>query len=121
MKTFAAILKIVILSLIGIGILSLFWPFVIPGMLLWWIFRERYQGWVGSAVALLVVLILRFSMGEWQMRVGGQSSGEWYVEVMLGIVSWAVGSILVTVGYNIPGYFLGGLRMKDEARANLNS
>ncbi len=108
MKTTKAILKIAAWCLIGIGILSLFARYyVIPGLLLWWIFRERYRGWMGAATALLVVLILRFSTGEWPMRIGGHSSGEWFVEVMLGILSWAIGSILVNVGYNIARYFFG--------------
>jgi len=84
MKTFAIILKIGVLSLVGIGLLSLFWVFVIPGMLLWVIFRDRYHRWIGSVVALAVVLFLRVTMGEWQMRIGGQSSGEWFSELMLG-------------------------------------
>lgn len=98
MKIAATILKIVVLSVIGIGALSLFWVYVIPGMLLWWRFHGRYRGWMGAAAALLIVLILRLSMGEWPMRIGGHSSGAWYAELMLGIVSWASGSILVTVG-----------------------
>ena len=116
MKTFAIILKIIVLSFVAIGLLSLFWVFVIPGMLLWIAYRERYHRWIGSAVALLVVLTLRFSTGEWQMRIGGQGSGDWFAELMLGILSWAVGSILVAAGYNIPQYFLDGLNNKKEQK-----
>lgn len=119
MKIASAILKIVVLGLIGIGALSLFGVYVIPGMLLWWILRGRYEGWMGAATALLIVLILRLSMDAWPMRIGGQSSGEWFVELMLGIVSWAIGSILVTAGYNLPRFFLDGLGKKDEARSDL--
>ena len=109
MKTAKAILNIAAWCLIGIGILSLFARYyVIPGLLLWWVFRERYRGWMEAATALLVVLILRFSTGEWPMRIGGHSSGEWLVEVMLGIVSWAIGAILVNVGYNLARCLFGG-------------
>ena len=119
MKTFAIILKIGALSLVGIGLLSLFWVFVVPGMLLWIIFRDRYHRWIGSVVALAVVLILRVSMGEWQMRIGGQSSGEWFSELMLGILSWAVGAILVAAGYNIPKYFLDGWNKTKQTKQEI--
>lgn len=108
MRTFALVLKIIVLSLIAIGLLSLFWIFLIPGIALWFLFRERYHHWIGSIVALLVMLTLRFSTGEWQ-RLGEQGSGDWFVELMHAIFSWAIGSILVTAGYNMPRYFLDGL------------
>ena len=114
MKKLFAILKIVILSLIGMVLLGLFWAFLVPGMMLWWILRERYQEWVGVATALGILLIWRFFAGEWNARADGQSSGDLGMELALGAVSWAIGSILVSAGYRIPKYFLEGLRTDEE-------
>lgn len=116
MKTFSIALEIagiVVLILVGVLLLVFFWPLVIPGVVLWWILRERYQRWIGAMVALLVVLIFRISSGSWQVAIGGQSSGEWHVELALGLLSWAIGSILVAAGYHIPRYLHHGLRFKD--------
>ena len=82
-----------------IGVFFIASPFSIPGMLIA-IFRPHdYPRYIGSALALTGAVTMRLVIGTWIVRVGGASSGQWYIEIYLGCVSWALGSILVALSY----------------------
>ena len=71
----------------------LFFPFVIPGMLLSPVVRERSGPWILGLAALLIVVTWRMIVGSWIVRIGGDLPGEWPVELMRVVVNWAFGSI----------------------------
>ncbi len=112
-KTFQ-IFRFVVLCLAGSIMVVGLWRYVIPGILLWVIFREGIRRWMISATAILIVLIVlifRCASGNpWLARIGDQSSGNWWSELMSGLLSWAVVVILLHVGYQIPGLLLKGFR-----------
>ena len=114
MKKLLLALKIIVYGLIGIGIISLFWVYVIPGMLLWCIFRERYRAWIGSIVALFIVLVTRYSM-DWGVKMGDESASfSWLLEFSSVLITWAIASLFVSAGYHTPRYFLSGWRMEEK-------
>ncbi len=110
------VLKIALLLVVGGAFLLLLGAYLIPGILLWWIFGERYKGWIGTATALVVVVGLRSFSGQWPASIGEFGSSGWYVELTSLVLSWAVGSILVSVGYDIPRYFLEGLMSANASK-----
>jgi hypothetical protein len=121
MKSFSTIIKIAILAVIGTAILLLFWAYVIPGILLWWIFRGHYRDWIGGVVTLLIVVSLRHFAGHWPTSVGELGSQLWYVELASCLLSWAVGWIFVSAGYRIPQYFLEGLNSGGKSNVHRTS
>jgi hypothetical protein len=85
-----------------IGTISLFlfaWPFSLPGVILAITRKQNYPRYIGSALALTAVVLMRLKMGGWIVRIGGASAGQWYFEIFLGGVAWAVGAILVALSY----------------------
>ncbi len=93
----------------------IFWTYVIPGILLWCIFRGSYRDWIGGVTALLIVVALRCFAGHWPTSVGELGSQLWYVELASCVLSWAVGSIFVSAGYYIPQYFLEGFKSGSKS------
>ena len=118
MKKTLAILKIFIFGVILVGISILFWPFVLTGIILWTVFRGRQDHWITPTGALVVVLILRFSMNRWLLYFDMEHvpPGVWYYEVLLGLASWALGSIFVSAGYRMPTFFIDGLRLTATSK-----
>jgi len=87
-----------------IGMISLVlvvWPFSLPGVSLAIFRRKDYPRYVGSGLALTVVVVMRLMTGAWMVRIGGASSGQWYFEIFLGMVAWAIGSILMALSYRV--------------------
>ena len=84
-----------------ISLLLFAWPFSLPGVLLAIARRQDYPRYLGSALALTAVVVMRLMMGGWIVRIGGASAGQWYFEVFLGGVAWAVGAILVALSYRV--------------------
>ena len=76
-----------------VGLLVIAWPFSIPATLLA-AFKPEYPRWVGSILVLIVVVGLRVMQGGWVLHVGDTPSGQWYMELISGILFWAVGAIL---------------------------
>ena len=88
----------------GIGAMALVLiasPFSIPAILLTLLCRGDYPRYVGSAIALIAVLVMRFATGQWIVSIGGACSGPWYIELALGIVSWSLGAILVACSFRL--------------------
>ncbi len=106
MKRTAVILK---WTLLGLCVIAL-GTFTIPGVPLWFFRRERYPRWIGSAIALSIVVLFRFLNGGWNFTIGGRTAGPWWLEVMEGAVSWAIGALLVSLGYSIARYLMRGSR-----------
>ena len=117
MKNTIATHKILILGAILIGVSILFWPFVLPGCALWYIFRGRYSQWITPIAALTIVLIWRLSMNSWPVHIGDSSTHAWYVELLAGVVSWALASIFVSAGYFAPKLFIEGLNSRSSRQA----
>ena len=110
--------KLIGLGMIAVVMLIVSWPCLIAGMSLRLIFHARCPQWAISLSAFLVVLILRYIPGgTWPVRLGGQITGDWWQELMSGILSWAVSAILVNVGYQVPRFFLKGLRTSRSTTA----
>jgi hypothetical protein len=110
MKKAIATLKLILLGAILLGILIFFWPFVLSGLVLWCVFRGRYSQWITPIAALTIVLTWRLSMNSWPVHIGDSSTHAWYVDLLAGIVSWALASIFVSAGYLTPKLFIEGLR-----------
>lgn len=104
-----AILKILIFGVILVGISLLFWQFVLTGILLLAVYRGRHDQWVCAIAALIVVLIMRIWMNRWPIFVENETA-PLAGELLLGLVSWALGSIGVSSGYRMPAFFIEGLR-----------
>ena len=114
MKKTIATLKILLLGAILLGVSILFWPFVLPGIALWCIFRGLYSQWITPIAALAIILFWRLSMHSWPVHIGDGSTHAWYVELMAGIVSWALASIFVSAGYLAPKLFIAGLYSRSS-------
>jgi hypothetical protein len=109
MKNPTTALKILLFGTVVVAISVFFWPFVLPGLILWLIFRGRYDHWIAPLAALTIVLIWRLSLNSWPIHIGDGSTNVWYVELLMGVVSWALASIFVGAGYLTPKFFLEGL------------
>lgn len=109
MKNPTTALKILLLGTVVVAISVFFWPFVLPGLILWFIFRGRYDHWIAPIAALAIVLMWRLSLNSWPIHIGDGSTNVWYAELLMGVVSWALASIFVGAGYLTPKFFLEGL------------
>jgi hypothetical protein len=117
MKKTIATLKIILLGGILLGVSILFWPFVLPGLVLWCIFRGSNSQWITGIAALTIVLIWRLLTSNWPVYIGDYSAHAWYVELLAGIVSWALVSIFVSAGYLTPTMFIEGLYSRSSRQA----
>jgi hypothetical protein len=99
----------VLITLIGV-LTTLFYPFVVPGILVGLLAAPRHEKWIGVLVALLVAIGWRLGSGEWIVRINGSATVEWPGELTRAAVNWAFGSILVIVGIRMPRYFMNGLK-----------
>ena len=110
------LLKILVLGGFAAALAFLFFPFVIPGMLLSRIVKSPHERWVLPSTALLIVVGWRMIFGTWAVSIGGDSDDEWMVEAMELVVSWAIGVIFVRAGFWIPHSFREGLRSTPSDR-----
>lgn len=79
--------------------------FLAPGLLLWMIFRDRCPRWTASGLAWVIVVTRRVITGEWNVRIGSESSGPWHVELLLGAINWALAAIFVQCSYQLACHF----------------
>ena len=110
------LLKILVLGGFAAVLAFLFFPFVIPGMLLSRIVISPHERWVLPSTALLIVLGWRMICGTWAVSIGGGSDDEWIVEGLEFVVSWAIGVIFVRAGFRIPHSFREGAALQPGAR-----
>ena len=110
------LLKILVLGGFAAALAFLFFPFVIPGMLLSRIVKSPHERWVLPLVALLIVVVWRMICGTWAVGIGGDSDDEWMVEGLELVVSWAIGVIFVRAGFRMHRFFLEGLRSTPSHR-----
>jgi hypothetical protein len=110
------LLKMLVLGGFAAVLAFLFFPFVIPGMLLSRIVRSPHERWVLPSTALLIVVGWRLIFGTWVIGFGGDSKGEWMVEGLALVVNWAYGVIFVRAGFWIPHSFREGLRSTPSHR-----
>ena len=110
------VLKILLLGGFAAALAFLFFPFVIPGMLLSRIVKSPHESWVLPSTALLIVVIWRMIFGTWAVSIGGDSDDEWMVEGLELVVNWAYGVISVRAGFRIPRSFREGLRSTPSDR-----
>lgn len=104
------LLKILVLGGFAAALAFLFFPFVIPGMLLSRIVKSPHERWVLPSTALLIVVGWRLICGTWVIGFGGDSKSEWMVEGLELVVNWAYGVIFVRAGFRIPHSFREGSR-----------
>jgi hypothetical protein len=117
MKKTIATLKILLLGAILLGVSIFFWQYVLSGLVLSCIFRGRYSQWITPIAALTIVLIWRLSMSNWPVHIGDSTVYAWYVDLLAGIVSWALASIFVGAGYVLPKLFIEGLNSRTPRQA----
>lgn len=110
MNRVVPLLKILIRGAFAVVISILFFPFVVPGMLLSTFVKSPHERWVLPAAALLIVVVWRMIFGTWVVQIGGDSHGEWSVESLELVVNWATGAIFVRAGFLMPRFFLEGLQ-----------
>lgn len=104
-----------LLNLLLLGLSLLFWPFVIPGILLSFFCKGRHERWVVPIAALVVVCGWRIATGNWTVRIGGDSDHGWLVEGSRVVMSWAIGSILLGAGFKMSRFFAEELRSPRDA------
>lgn len=108
----------------GLGTLALImiaWPFAIPGVLLSALRRGDYPHYVGSALALMVVVAMRVGTGGWFVRIGGLSSGQWYVELFLCSVAWALGAIVIAIGFRLASLAFRGTPPNESCKSSVET
>ena len=110
------LLRILVLGGFAAALAFLFFPFVIPGMLLSRFVKSPHEHWVLPSTALLIVVGWRMICGTWAVSIGGDSDDEWMVEALELVVSWAIGVIFVRAGFRMHRFFLEGLRSTPSHR-----
>ena len=115
MKRAVSILKAFLLGFCALAFFLLFCTYSIPGALLWFFFREHYPRWNGSAIALSVAVLFRIVASRWNFVIGDGSFGAWWLEVMQGAVSWAIGAILVAGGYQLVAFLVKRWGRREHA------
>ncbi len=103
-------LKLVLLSLVGLAAAVVLWPFAIAGLLAYALAGMTFNRWVSSGVALGLVVGWRVFIGGWVIRIGDSASQSWYLELLPGIVSWALAAIFVSAFAQWPTKFRDGYR-----------
>jgi hypothetical protein len=110
------LLKVLIRGAVIVVISILFFPFVVPGMLLSKYVKSPHERWVIPVAALLINVVWRMICGTWVVDIGGDTQGEWMVESLELVVSWAFGVIFVRAGFQMPRYFMEGFALQPVAR-----
>jgi hypothetical protein len=72
----------------------------------------KFNRFVSSAVALVVAFCWRAITGDWQVRIGDRAPDRWYLEILPGIVSWALAAIFVAFFSQLVAKFIEGYRSK---------
>lgn len=109
-------MKIVILVLLCIVALVaavVLWPFAVTGFLVLVVSGIKSNRWWSSGLSLALVVVWRITTGEWPVRIGDSTSESWHFEVLPGMVSWALATILVSGFAQWPAKFLEGYLQPD--------
>jgi len=100
------------LSLVALVATVILWPFAVAGFLALFLSGMKFNRWVSSGLALVLVVAWRIVTGGWIIRIGDSSPEYWYYETLPGIVSWALAAILVPGFAQWPARFLEGYRSR---------
>ena len=86
-------------------------------MLLWVLFRDKCPRGVIPLTALIIAALSRYLGDGWTIRIGDLNTSPGYVELVLGLLSWAIAAILVDAGYRTPRFFVAVL-IKERRSPN---
>lgn len=111
------LLKILAFGVSAIALSLLFFPFVIPGLLLSRIVKNHHERWVLPLVALMIVMVWRVTSGNWFLSIAGESPTERIVEIGQLVLNWAYGVIFLRAGFRMPSLFKDGLRTAQMPRS----
>jgi hypothetical protein len=100
------------LSLVALVATVILWPFAVAGLLALVLSGMKFNRWVSSGLALVLVVVWRIVTGGWIIRIGDSTPEYWYYETLPGIVSWALAAILVPGFAQWPAKFLEGYRSR---------
>jgi hypothetical protein len=100
------------LCLVALVAAVVLWPFAVTGLLALVLSGMKFNRWVSSGLALVLVAVWRITTGGWIIRIGDSTPEYWYFEVLPGIVSWAIAAILVPGFAQWPAKFIEGYRSK---------
>jgi hypothetical protein len=106
------ILIFAFLSLVALVATVILWPFAVAGFLALALSGMKFNRWISSGLALVLVVVWRIVTGGWIIRVGDSTPEHWYYETLPGIVSWALAAILVPGFAKWPAKFLEGYRSR---------
>jgi hypothetical protein len=110
MKQKVVILKNVALFIVSLLAAILLWPFAVAGIAAYFVAGMKFNRWVASGFALLSVLVWRLPMGEWPLSIGSGSPAYWYVEIVFGVVNWALAAIFVSAFARWPEKLVEGCK-----------
>ena len=96
----------------------LLWPFAVTGLLAVILSGMKFNRWISSALAIILAFAWRMTTGSWIIRIGDSTPEYWYLEVLPGIVSWAIAAILVSGFAQWPTKFLDGYRSCFTTKLN---
>ena len=103
-----------LLCLISLILAAAFWPFAVGGLLAVVLSGMKFNRFVSSAVALFVAVCWRAITGDWQVRIGDGAPDRWHLEILPGIVSWALAAIFVAFFSKLAAKFIEGYRSKGN-------
>ena len=107
------LLLIILLSLL------LFWPFLIPGIVLGLVLRGRLAFPISIVSGLLLVALYRYLNQQWTLPLGESDDLNILYEIAFGLISWAIGAMLFLAGYRVPSHLSEGFRSvtRSETKA----
>jgi hypothetical protein len=108
MNRISIILKVTLLNLIALFAAFILWPYAITGIFASLVCGMKFNRWVSSLSALALAITMRIVRGKWITVVSEAQPHDWYYELFLGIVSWAVASIFVAGFARWPSEFRKG-------------
>ena len=94
------------------------YPFAIPGILIAIVRRSNYPRFFASALALVIVIALRFITDEYTFRLGEGGDQYYLNELVCGAVSWAIGSLMMVLSYEAA---IGAFGLKPQSKPLLRS
>jgi hypothetical protein len=100
------------LCLVALVAAVVLWPFAVTALLALVLSGMKFNRWVSSGLALVLVAVWRLTTGGWIIQIGDSTPEYWYFEVLPGIVSWAIAAILVPGFAQWPAKFIEGYRSK---------
>jgi hypothetical protein len=89
-------LKFGIYNLLSLLAAVILFPYAIAGLLASAVYGFRFNRWVSAFASLALAIVLRLVTDKWSFVVASARLDEWYYEITLGIISWAITSIFVS-------------------------